>query len=220
MDYTDWTTVEISTVANTLSQLDSLLDGPGEYPDGFAELLVDYMGMDIAERASLLAELNSKANFRAYADSIGNSDMADALETLAGGMTEMGETEVAAYAELVADMPSMLDDEQAATIPNAYSEWQPDTPYAAGDRRRYEGVLYKCLQAHTSQENQAPAVAASLWARIIASDDPGNPLPWEQPDSTNPYMSGDRVTHNGHTWESDVDNNVWEPGVYGWTQLD
>jgi hypothetical protein len=29
-------------------------------------------------------------------------------------------------------------------------------------------------------------------------------------------MKGDRVTHNDQTWESTVDNNVWEPGVYGW----
>ena len=41
---------------------------------------------------------------------------------------------------------------------------------------------------------------------------------WEQPDSTNPYMAGDKVTHNGKTWVSDIDNNVWEPGVYGWTE--
>ena len=33
---------------------------------------------------------------------------------------------------------------------------------------------------------------------------------------TNPYKKGDKVTHNGSTWVSTVDNNVWEPGVYGW----
>ena len=43
---------------------------------------------------------------------------------------------------------------------------------------------------------------------------------WEQPDSTNPYSAGDKVMHNGKTWVSDIDNNVWEPGVYGWTELD
>jgi hypothetical protein len=42
---------------------------------------------------------------------------------------------------------------------------------------------------------------------------------WEQPDSTNPYMKGDKVAHNSKTWVSDVDNNVWEPGVYGWTEM-
>ena len=38
---------------------------------------------------------------------------------------------------------------------------------------------------------------------------------WEQPESTNPYMKGDKVKHNDKTWVSDIDNNVWEPGVYG-----
>ena len=40
---------------------------------------------------------------------------------------------------------------------------------------------------------------------------------WVQPDSTNSYSKGDKVTHNGKTWVSDIDNNVWEPGVYVWT---
>ena len=30
---------------------------------------------------------------------------------------------------------------------------------------------------------------------------------------------GDKVTHNGKTWVSDIDNNVWEPGLHGWTEL-
>lgn len=42
---------------------------------------------------------------------------------------------------------------------------------------------------------------------------------WEQPDSTNPYAKGDKVTHNGKTWQSTTDNNVWEPGVYGWEEV-
>ena len=46
----------------------------------------------------------------------------------------------------------------------------------------------------------------------------GAPLPWEQPESTNPYMKGDKVTHAGKTWVSTIDNNVWEPGVYGWEE--
>lgn len=31
-------------------------------------------------------------------------------------------------------------------------------------------------------------------------------------------LTGDKVAHNGKTWVSDVDNNVWEPGVYGWIE--
>ena len=50
--------------------------------------------------------------------------------------------------------------------------------------------------------------------------DTGAPLPWERPESTNPYMKGDKVTHAGRTWVSTIDNNVWEPGVYGWEETD
>lgn len=40
---------------------------------------------------------------------------------------------------------------------------------------------------------------------------------WVQPTGAgDAYQTGDRVTHNGQMWESSVDNNVWEPGVYGW----
>lgn len=41
---------------------------------------------------------------------------------------------------------------------------------------------------------------------------------WAQPGSTNPYMLGDKVRHNGKIWMSTIDNNVWEPGVYGWAE--
>ena len=59
----------------------------------------------------------------------------------------------------------------------------------------------------------------ALWAKVLIPDETVVPE-WEQPDNTNPYSTGDKVTHNGKTWVSDVDNNVWEPGVYGWTELD
>ena len=35
------------------------------------------------------------------------------------------------------------------------------------------------------------------------------------PDSTNPYIKGDKVMHNNKVWESQVDNNTWEPDVIG-----
>jgi hypothetical protein len=47
----------------------------------------------------------------------------------------------------------------------------------------------------------------------------GEILPWEQPESTNPYNKGDKVTHDGKVWVSEIDGNIWEPGVYGWTEV-
>ena len=111
-----------------------------------------------------------------------------------------------------------LTDEQALTVPSLYPEWKPKGNYYSGDRRRYKGELYKCLIEHEGQEGWMPDVAPSLWTKIIIEDP--NVIPdWEQPESTNPFMLGDKVKHNGKIWVSDMNHNVFEPGVYGWSEL-
>lgn len=111
-----------------------------------------------------------------------------------------------------------LPDNEALETVMLYPEWATDTDYAAGFKVQRGGTLYKCLTAHTSQADWTPEAAPSLWAKVLIPDPDVIPA-WEQPDSTNPYMTGDKVTHNGVTWVSDVDNNVWAPGVYGWTEV-
>lgn len=126
---------------------------------------------------------------------------------------------------LIGELAPTLTDEQAQRVPWAYPEWEADAEYAAGDRRCCDGVLYKCLQAHTSQAGWEPANAPSLWARCI-QETPGGDVPaWEQPDSTNPFMTGDRVhfpTIDDPIYESTIDNNVWSPADYpqGWTLVE
>lgn len=109
----------------------------------------------------------------------------------------------------------ILTDEQAVNAVAIYPQWKADGSYKKDDRVRYNNVLYKCLTAHTAQPSWTPTDAPSLWAKVVTSET-GEPLPWQQPDNTNPFMKGDKVTHNGQTWVSTIDNNVWEPGVYGW----
>ena len=109
----------------------------------------------------------------------------------------------------------ILTDEQALHAVAIYPLWRSDGEYQKDDRVRYGDVLYKCLTPHTAQPSWTPTDAPSLWAKVLVSDT-GAPLPWEQPESTNPYMKGDKVTHKEQTWVSTIDNNVWEPGVYGW----
>lgn len=110
-----------------------------------------------------------------------------------------------------------VDDNTALRMVEFYPAWATDTAYPAGYKVRYGGKLWRCLQAHTSQTGWEPENAPSLWAKVLIPDETVTPE-WEQPDSTNAYAKGDKVTHNGKTWVSDVDNNVWEPGVYGWTE--
>ena len=109
-------------------------------------------------------------------------------------------------------------DEQALSVPALYPAWRSGVRYAAGQRVLYRGVLYKVLQDHTSQDDWTPDAASSLFAQVL-NPDADIISEWVQPESTNPYAKGDKVTHNGKTWVSDYDNNVWEPGVYGWTEM-
>ena len=129
------------------------------------------------------------------------------------------ESEVARM--LIAQQINILtvDDNTALRMVEFYPQWATDTDYAAGFKVQYNGTLYKCLTAHTSQADWTPDAAPSLWAKVLIPD-PDIIPEWEQPDSTNPYMQGDKVMHNGKTWTSTVDNNVWEPGVYGWSEAE
>ena len=108
-----------------------------------------------------------------------------------------------------------LSDDVAFTIPALYPEWKPGEGYVSGDRVFYGDTLYKVLQGHTSQETWTPDAAPSLFTKVLIPDTGVIPE-WEQPDSTNPYSKGDKVTYQGKTWISTVDNNVWAPDAYGW----
>lgn len=112
-----------------------------------------------------------------------------------------------------------VDDNTALRMVEFYPEWAAGVAYTAEYKVQRSGKLWRCLQDHTSQDGWEPDSAPSLWAKVLIPDETVAPE-WEQPDSTNPYIAGNKVTHNGKTWVSDVDNNVWEPGVYGWTEIE
>lgn len=111
-----------------------------------------------------------------------------------------------------------LDDVDALEATQLFPIWRADATYGKDDRVRYNTILYKCLQNHMAQEAWTPVAAPSLWAKVLIPSPDVIPE-WEQPDSTNPYQMGDRVTYNGKTWESTIANNVWAPDVYGWIEI-
>ena len=122
-----------------------------------------------------------------------------------------------------------MTDEEAIASQVLFPNWQSGKSYTLNERVRYGGKLYKVLQSHTSQSNWTPDKAPSLFAEILtATVDPGtgeakedDVKEWTQPDSTNPYMKGDKVTYNGKTYESMIDNNTWAPDAYpqGWKEV-
>ena len=115
-----------------------------------------------------------------------------------------------------------LSDAQALQVPMLFDEFDGNgVKYKAGKRIIYEGVLYKVLQDHTSQEGWTPNAAPSLFAKVINETITGEIPDWEQPDSTNAYMKGNKVKFNGKIYESVIDNNVWSPTAYpsGWKEV-
>lgn len=122
------------------------------------------------------------------------------------------------FFEALKKFRNIATDEQALEVPNMYPEWGTGLNYQTGDRILYKDILYRVLQDHISQEDWRPDVTANLFAMVLIPDN-NQIYDWIQPDSTNPYMIGDKVAHNGKIWVSTVDNNVWEPGIYGWDEV-
>ena len=112
-----------------------------------------------------------------------------------------------------------IDEVTATEHAELFEAWVTDKDYAVGKIvTRPNGNLYKCVQAHRSQAGWEPEATPALWNKI---GDPTEEYPeWSQPlGAHDAYPLGAKVSHNGKKWTSDVANNVWEPGVYGWTEV-
>ena len=112
-----------------------------------------------------------------------------------------------------------IDEVTATEHADLFEPWVTDKDYAVGKIvTRPNGNLYKCVQAHRSQAGWESEATPALWTKI---GDPSEEYPeWSQPlGAHDAYPLGAKVSHNGKKWTSDVANNVWEPGVYGWTEV-
>lgn len=118
-------------------------------------------------------------------------------------------------ANLIQTAIGYLPDEEAETVTDLFLDWGEGKAYIVGDRVKYNSLLYRCVQAHTSQADWTPDVTPALWVRTSTEEWPE----WIQPTGAHDaYDTGDKVSHNGKHWISDMDANVYEPGVYGWTE--
>ena len=109
-----------------------------------------------------------------------------------------------------------LDDATALESIELFPKWKTNTSYSVNDRIRHDDVLYKCVQAHTSQDDWTPDLVPALFTRVSIEEYPQ----WVQPTGAqDAYMAGDKVTYNDKHYESIIDNNVWAPDVYGWNEV-
>lgn len=115
--------------------------------------------------------------------------------------------------------PSSLADKDLLKVSQYYKEWSgASVAYSVDEAVNYNNVLYRCVQGHTSQVDWNPTAVPALWTPYI--DPTGPATAWVQPAGAHDaYAKEMEVTHNGGTWRSKLDANVWEPGVYGWVEI-
>lgn len=120
------------------------------------------------------------------------------------------------YERILTDVAiGFLDDDHAEIVTALFPDWETDKAYAVGDRVKYNGLLYKCVQAHTSQDNWTPDLTPALWVRTSTDEWPE----WIQPTGAqDAYNKGDKVTYKGEHYISLIDANVYSPEAYpaGW----
>ena len=117
--------------------------------------------------------------------------------------------------QLIEQLAVTLDDETALTGVELFPAWVVGKAYAVNDRAQYNGTLYKCIQAHTSQSDWMPSATPALW-KIVSLDEYPE---WVQPTGAHDaYNIGDKVTYNGQHYVCTSNANVYAPDVYGWKE--
>ncbi len=110
-----------------------------------------------------------------------------------------------------------IDAETASAHKEMFEEWHPGKAYKIGQIRKYNDVLYKVVQDHTSQADWLPASTLSLYEPVVLTEE-GYPV-WSKPSGAHDaYNKGDIVDYNGTLYKSLIDGNVYSPDEYpsGW----
>ena len=128
----------------------------------------------------------------------------------------MTRQEALEYRRKIETAAAQQSDELALESIELFPRWAAGISVTAGERYQYNGVLYRVVQSHTTQSDWTPDITQALWTVVSLEEWPE----WVQPTgSSDAYNKGDKVSHNGKHWVSDVDANVWAPGVYGWSEI-
>ena len=125
----------------------------------------------------------------------------------------MTRAEAIAYRNKIETAASTMTDDTALTAVELFPAWAIGKAYAVNDRVQYNGTLYKCIQAHTSQSDWMPSATPALWKTVSVDEYPE----WVQPTGAHDaYNIGDKVTYNGQHYVCTSNANVYAPDVYGW----
>lgn len=219
--------------AKTLEGQDLTIKQDGTARKVYGGYAVTDVGMDesglVTMRAQRALDPDTAAAIEALESNVSTAtaDAAGAVQTANAAMeaAQSAGTDpaVEAFARIaIVPMAATMTDEQAISVSTLWPEWSADSvSYKVDDVVQHADHLWRCEQAHTSQESWTPDAAPSLWSQIDIAGD-GVDV-WTQPTGAhNAYNVGDRVhypTASDPIYVSTIDGNVWAPDAYpqGWT---
>ena len=110
-----------------------------------------------------------------------------------------------------------LPDEDALQAVELFPQWVTGRAYAVDERLQYKNVLYRVVQAHTSQADWTPDITPALFVVVSLDEWPEFVQPTGAHDA---YKKGDKVTFEGKHYISLIDANVYSPAAYpaGWQE--
>ena len=89
-----------------------------------------------------------------------------------------------------------------------------------------DGVLYRSITGTQERPTELLYHPKDVPTLLEKVEEGGEEIPpeeypeWVRPTGAHDaYAQGAKVSHNGKKWTSDIAANVWEPGVYGWTEV-
>ena len=93
----------------------------------------------------------------------------------------MTRAEVLILRSIIETAVQSLSDSEALEAVTLHPAWAIGKDYPAGHKVQRNGRLWRCIQAHTSQEGWEPENVASLWEGIDETHDGtlADPIPYE-----------------------------------------
>ena len=108
-----------------------------------------------------------------------------------------------------------LDDATALQSVPLFPTWSSGLEVKKDERYQYNGVLYRVIQAHTTQADWTPDKTPALWVAVSLDEWPEFVQPTGAHDA---YNTGDKITFNGEHYVCKMDACTWSPSDYpaGW----
>lgn len=187
--------------------------------DGIGNPLVSLCGFDKIISIRVLVEADACEVVFGRTDTT-IRDLQSRLDTVEGSVSSVQDvSDMSSLVFVSLAQSETLDDATIAEHPDLFPKWDENWTGKQGTILQVNGILYRSIHDVGIGQNTNPAETPSMWTRIGSVD--SEYLEWSQPLGVHDaYALGDIVLHNGKKYSSTVENNVWEPGVYGWAEME